>query len=159
LLLAIYFNMQGKVFYPLFSRIGQGDKETLPLAWLALGRGDFGLVPHPVGAVGIYKEGHFREGAAMLQQDPDGSALFLHLPKLDVPKQDLLLPPAAPRRWAVLSKEVRSLPPNYDRVEGFTEHLLNCHLLNAVAGFDVEVTARQLRRYLRCQPAWVTCCM
>jgi alpha 1,2-mannosyltransferase len=154
LLLAIYFNMQGKVFYPLFSTMGQGDKETIPLAWLALGRGKFGLIPHQVMAVGtVDPEFH---GVAMLQHAPDGSALFLHahLPKLDIPKEDPKLPPAVPRQWAALSHQVPLLPPGYNKTQGY-----NWHLLNAVAGFDVEVTALQLRRYLRCQPAWVACCM
>jgi alpha 1,2-mannosyltransferase len=154
LLLAIYFNMQGKVFYPLFSTAGQGDKETLPLAWLALGRSKYGRVPHAVFAVGTVNITF--NGVAMLQHAPDGSALFLHahLPKLEIPKEDLEVPPAAPRQWSALSGAVKLSPPGYDRVQGD-----NWHLLNAVAGFDVEVTALQLRRHLRCRPAWVACCM
>jgi hypothetical protein len=76
LLLAIYFNMQGMVFYPLFSTAGQGDKETLRLAWLALGRGKYGRVPHAVFAAGTVNITF--NGLAMLQHTPDGSALFLH---------------------------------------------------------------------------------
>jgi len=160
LLLAIYLNLRGDVFYPLFSNTGQGDKETLPLAWLALGHGEYGLVQHGVLALGYMTEKRGHAGTAMLQRSPDGIPMFLHahMPKIDVPKQHVELPPAARRQWDVLTGEITAFPPQLNvallRGKGHSYEVLN-----AVAGYDVEVEALQLRRYLRCQPAWVACCL
>ena len=77
LVLAIYFNMRGDLFYPLFSDIGQGDKETLPMAWLALGQGTYGLVPHPVLALGKFMPDGGHAGRAMLQRSPEWDSTVL----------------------------------------------------------------------------------
>jgi alpha 1,2-mannosyltransferase len=156
LLLAIYLNMRGDVFYPLLSDIGQGDKETLPLAWLGLRRGEYGLVPHGVGAVHA-DDGQDR-GTAMLQRSPDGMPLFLHvhLPKIDVPRKHIKRPPAVPRRWKAFTGADAVLPAGLN-ASGSDLH--SYEVLNAIAGVDVEVEVLQLRNYLRCQPEWAACCM
>jgi alpha 1,2-mannosyltransferase len=161
LLLAIYLNMRGDVFYPLFSDMGQGDKETLPFAWVALGYGKYGLVQHGVLALGFWTQQHTHHaGTAMLQRSPDGIPMFLHahMPKIDVPKQHIKLPPASRRQWDELTGEITALPAhlNLTSLQGKTH---SYEVLNAVARYDVEVESLQLRRYLRCQPAWVACCM
>jgi alpha 1,2-mannosyltransferase len=155
LLLAVYLNMQGDVFYPLLSSWGQGDKETLPLAWLALRRGKFGLVPHGVGA--LHADDGKDRGTAMLQRSPDGVPLFLHahLPKFNVPQKHVELPPAIPRRWKAFTGADAVLPA------GTNASMFDLHsyeVLNAIAGVDVEVELLQLRNYLRCRPEWVACC-
>jgi len=156
LLLATYFNLRGDVFYPLFSDNGQGDKESLPLAWLALGRGEYGLVKHPVMALGTLKPDGSHAGSAMLQRAPDGGPVFLHahLPKVDMPGSPPGVPPAAPRSWQVMTGEVGVLPPGVSKGNASTYVVLN-----AVAGVDIEAEVQRLRRQLRCRPAWVHCCL
>jgi alpha 1,2-mannosyltransferase len=155
LLLAIYLNMRGDVFYPLLSRDGQGDKETLPYAWMARGRGKYGLVPHGVGQVSPGDGTHLM---AMLQRSPDGVPLFLHVhwTKLEVPRRRVELPPAVPRNWKVFTGADAVLPAELN-ASGFDLHSYD--VLNAIAGVDLEVESLQLQNYLRCQPAWVACCM
>jgi hypothetical protein len=157
LLLAIYLSMRGDVFYSLLSVNGPGDKETLPYAWLALGRGKYGRVPHGVEEVSPgWAKGKY--GVAMLQKSPDGVPLFLHAhyPKLDVPRRRAKLPPAAPRNYKRFTGPAVPLPAGVNRSN---VDLNSYEVLNAIAGVDVEVEVRQLRNYLRCQPAWVACCM
>lgn len=160
LLLAIYFNMRGDVFYPLFSDMGKGDKETLPFAWLALGLGEYGLVQHGVLALGFMTSKGRHDGTAMLQRSPDGIPMFLHahLPKINVPTKHLKLPPKVSRNWDVLTGTISALPPGLNATR-FKDRANSYEVLNAVAGYDVEIAAIQLRRYLRCQPVWVACCM
>jgi alpha 1,2-mannosyltransferase len=162
LLLAIHLNMRGDVFYPLLSHNGQGDKETLPVAWLASVGRQYGLVPHGVMALG-FVDGGGHQGRAMVQSSPDSMPLFLHnhWTKLDVPKHDLQLPPplgSGHRTWQVLTGDVKVFPlgVNASLFEGKSN---SYEALNAVAGCDIEVEVLQLRRYLRCQPAWVECCL
>ena len=156
LLLAIFLNMRGDVFYPLLSDIGQGDKETLPLAWLGLRRGKDGLVPHGTGA--LHTADGIDKGTAMLQRSPDGVPLFLHahLPKIDVPKKHVELPPAVPRRWKAFTGADAVLPGGLN-ASRFDLH--SYEVLDAIAGVAVEVELLQLRNYLRCRPEWVACCM
>jgi alpha 1,2-mannosyltransferase len=92
LLLAPHLNLRGDVHAPLLSTNGQGDKETWALAWLAAGRGSYGLMQHPVLALGTVMPDGGHAGSAMLQRGPDGLPLFLHahMPKVDVPR----VPPA-----------------------------------------------------------------
>jgi alpha 1,2-mannosyltransferase len=164
LLLAIYLNMRGDVFYPLLSDHGQGDKETLAVAWLASVGEQYGLVSHGVNALGYITEHKTFDGTAMLQSSPDGAPLFLHghMPKITVPKHQLQLPPplgSGRRSWVILANHhVKALPPGLDTAQ-FKGNLDSYEMLNAVAGCDIEVEVLQLRRYLRCQPAWVECCL
>lgn len=101
LLLACYFNLNGNFYYPLFSGgPGQGDKETFPMAMLAVNK-TFYTIPSSVEPVGYFTIRKF-EGTAMLQHDPDGLPLFLHAHN---PKLSLVLPeklPSTRRRWASL---------------------------------------------------------
>ena len=55
LLLALFFNLQGELYYPLMTDyMGLGDKETFPLAHLVL-RQPYHFVDYAVGVVGIHK--------------------------------------------------------------------------------------------------------
>jgi hypothetical protein len=96
----------------------------------------------------------------MLQRSSDGIPLFLHahFPKINVPKKHLKLPPAARRNWDVLTGTIEAFPPGLNATH-YKDRANSYEVLNAVAGYDVEVAAIQLRRYLRCQAAWVACCM
>jgi alpha 1,2-mannosyltransferase len=152
LMLTLYFNLLGDIFYPMFSIAGQGDKETYPFAFLALGK-MYGIVPHRVVAVGYleYKGVNATDpehkGTAMLQRDPEGLPQFLHV---HLPKVDLNVSgPFEDRKWLIFSHNVTELPM------GLSDDLKGSYrLLNAVAGMDVEVELHLLRQSMRCHPAW-----
>jgi alpha 1,2-mannosyltransferase len=162
LLGAAWLNLRGADVHALLSDIGQGDKETLPMAWAALGLGRHGRVAHPVLALGevLHGSGAF-DGTAMLQRGPDGAPLFLHahLPKVTVPADPARLRPpdggAAPRKWQLLSGELGHalLPPGVAKADAGSYVALN-----AIAGFDIERAVLRLRQHMACRPAWRECC-
>lgn len=166
LLLTLYLNLHGDVFYPMLSSIGQGDKETYPYAWLSLAAASrwdgqrqledrlsagYGLVPFGVMALGVWEKGS-HNGFAMLQRGPEGGALFVHA---HMPKVNLRVEGGFDqRRWVNLTGEVTVLPPKAKK-----EFAVDYRLLNAVAGYDVERVVHKLRQQLRCDSAWVECCL
>ena len=244
LALALYLNVLGDVFYPMFSVAGQGDKETYPIAWLALNR-TYGLVKHPVVAVGYHapravrgssnmtesrgvnssfnlvqtravgrsfiltesravnsssnltetkavnsssnlpdtravnsssnlpetravnSSSNLREtnavnssfnltetryrGTAMLQRDPEGLPLFLHV---HLPKVDLnVTGPLQKRKWQFFADKHGRIVTVFHPVLGMNT-TDSVKLLNAVVGGDLEADVHLLRQQLRCNPAW-----
>jgi alpha 1,2-mannosyltransferase len=146
LLLSLYLNLRGDIFYSMFSEIGQGDKETYPFAWLALNQ-TYGLVPFGVYALGYIESGEHR-GTAMLQRGPDGSALFVHahMPKVDLRVEDHF----EKRNWNVLTGKISVIPSGTQR-SAWGDY----RLLNAAAGYDMELELHHLRQMLRCKRIWV----
>lgn len=170
LLLSLYLNLRGDVFYPMLSSIGQGDKETYAYAWLSLAAAPdqtvqlqpgpqdehqvvakYGLVPHGVIALGVWENGG-HNGFAMLQRGPEGGALFVHahMPKVNLKVEGGF----EQRRWVNLTGEVTVLPPTAEK-----EYAVDYRVLNAVASYDVERAVHKLRQQLRCDGAWVDCCL
>lgn len=167
LLLALYLNLRGDVFYPMLSDTGQGDKETFALAWLSVAAessweprasapkhtsAEYGLVQYPVLALGVYKPDGKHNGFAMLQRGPEGGALFVHA---HLPKADLKVDgDFVQRKWVNMTGAVSVLPVAADPADA-TNYLV----LNAVAGYDVEKALHKVRQQLRCDPNWVQCCL
>ena len=123
-LLALFFNLQGALYYRLLSSyMGAGDKETWPAAAAALRR-PAAWVSQPPGAAGVpWPEGSAQEpktvrSNAMLQhapRDSGGGLLFVHSNyfKWDLEDVPLRLSHAGPdlappRRWRVMT------PPGWD---------------------------------------------
>lgn len=156
LLLALYLNFCGDVFYPMLSNRGQGDKETLPYAWLSLAAAQhqstmrYGLVPHGVMAVGVWENGQ-HNGFAMLQRGPEGGALFLHA---HMPKVNLEVDSAFTRKWVNLTGIV-----SVSTIAHSKGVASDYRVLNEIAGYDVELAVHKLRQQLRCDPAWTECCL
>lgn len=153
LLLALFFNLQGELYYPLMTDyMGLGDKETFPLAHLVL-RQPYHFVDYAVGVVGIHKttkvgQNPLFSGNTMIQHRPDrqpqqnNSILFLHA---NSPKMAVALPndfADFQRRWQVLMElEGDSSQPSVERpFEEATRYL----------GFDIERTCFEMIRLMRC---------
>eukprot|EP00877_Chromochloris_zofingiensis_P011779 jgi/Chrzof1/6855/Cz02g01020.t1 len=138
LLVSLYINWKGELYYPYLSDVGQGDKETFAMAW-ALTGSSYGLVPHPVTAVGFTDEENNFHGTSMLQTDPDGQPLFLHT---HFPKVNLIQPETSsttPRRW----KQLQGRPEAADE------------LIQRVTGYNLEQEVIKLTRHMRCDQHWV----
>lgn len=174
LLLSLYLNWQGDVFYPLLSDWGQGDKETFAFAWLSILRikdtatsavralssvrneptSSYGRIAYPVMAVGEWVDGKHK-GYAMLQRGPDGVPLFLHV---HLPKIDLQVSSLFQRRWLNLTYGTNGdtpvVPP-----EASSADPKSFDAVVAAAGYDVEFEVHRFKQQLRCDSSWVECCV
>ena len=142
LLLAMLFNMQEPLYKRLMTNyLGQGDKESFPIAWLTLGL-PYHLVQDAPTRIGQWSKSG---GSAFLtralgQRSPAGELAFVHN---NVHKFDLALPADFnhyQRRW----NDFASLSAEED---SFTYLELNEH-----AGFDVEKECFNALVRLRCKP-------
>ena len=74
---AVYMNMMSAFFYEFTS----GDKETFHYSWRVM-EAPFTMIPHPVGAAGIVKQGTGPDGTfygtTMVQHGLNGQRLFFH---------------------------------------------------------------------------------
>lgn len=142
LLLALLFNVQEPLYKRLLSNyMGQGDKESFPIAWLTLGI-PYYLVQHPPTRVGEWSnriQGAFKT-RTMGQKLPNGDLAFLHN---NIYKFDLALPSdfaQYKRRWV-------DLAPMSTEEESF-----GFHELNERVGFDLELECFNTLAKLRCKP-------
>ena len=149
LLLALFLNLQGSLYYNLLTNyMGAGDKETFPAAFHMLRR-PVALVATPVGSAGLLRRparavgradspGSRLRSTAMVQHHPaSGAPLLLHS---NLNKWRAIPPDfgAAPRLWAVLTRPGYSLLADgqkaplqpWDRALGF----LGCAFRGASAG-------------------------
>ncbi|KAK3251859.1 hypothetical protein CYMTET_38821 [Cymbomonas tetramitiformis] len=153
LLLALFFNMQASLYYPLLTDyLGQGDKETFALAHMVLGV-KVHQVNWPVGSAGMMRrldsEGNPSYfGNTMVQHRPDRasldpqSVLFLHS---NLPKWGIAIPDdfsIYKRRWEIL------LERNQDRVQ--SSKGVDFQLATAYLGYDVERTCVHFIKQFRC---------